>query len=195
MSGTGTRRRTSTKPRRAGAGPARPATGAPATRRPATRRGADERRRDLARGSSGAQVHGGGTPRRPRRGAGEGDGGGGGRDEQPVAVSWRRRGLWLAATAGVVALVAALSWGPLQTYRGQQAETAAAEDELTELDRQIAELDERVRALGEDDTIEQIARDDFNLVPPGQEAFRLLPEGPAPVPVPDAWPFTSLRHP
>lgn len=194
MSGTGTRRRTRTEPRRAGAAPARPGTGAPATRRPASRRGADERRRDLARGSSGARVHGGGTPRRPRRGAGD-TGGGGGRDEQPVAVSWRRRGLWLAAAAAVVALVAALSWGPLQTYRQQQAETADAEAELTELDRQIAELDERVRALGEDETIEQIARDDFNLVLPGQEAFRLLPEGPAPVPVPDAWPFSSLRHP
>jgi cell division protein DivIC len=104
-----------------------------------------------------------------------------------------RRGALAAVAIAVLALVALLVVGPVQTYREQQADTTVAEAELDELESEIAELDARAAALDDDATIEEIAREEYTLVRPGEEAFALLPQAPAAVPVPQAWPFTSLR--
>jgi cell division protein DivIC len=93
----------------------------------------------------------------------------------------------------VLGLVALLVVGPVQTYRQQQADTAVAEAELAALQDDIAGMEERAAALDDDATIEEIAREEYTLVRPGEEAFALLPEGPPAIPVPEAWPFTSLR--
>ena len=42
--------------------------------------------------------------------------------------------------------------------------------------------------------VERIARRDFNLVFPGEEAYALLPAPPAPVSLPTSWPFSLLYH-
>jgi cell division protein FtsB len=106
----------------------------------------------------------------------------------------RRTALALVALA-VLGVVALLAVGPIQTYRQQQADTAAAEDGLVTLEDEIADLQQRASDLDEDATIEEIAREEYTLVRPGEVAFALLPEGPPAIPVPDAWPFTSLRRP
>jgi len=104
------------------------------------------------------------------------------------------RRLTLAGIAvAVLALVATLTWGPIQTYRQQQARTAEAEAELAGIDDEIEQLDSRVAALDDDAEIEAIAREEYNLVRPGEQAYALLPGAPVPLPVPDAWPFTNLR--
>jgi cell division protein DivIC len=104
-----------------------------------------------------------------------------------------RRGAVAAVVVAVLGLIALLVVGPLQTYREQQADTAAAEAELDDLEAEMAALDARAAALDDDATIEEIAREEYTLVRPGEEAFALLPQAPAAVPVPQAWPFTSLR--
>lgn len=106
-----------------------------------------------------------------------------------------RRAVWGIAALAVLGVVALLVVGPIQTYREQQAATAAAETELAELEADIAALQDRAAALDEDATIEEIAREEYTLVRPGEEAFALLPEGPPPIPVPQTWPFSSLRLP
>jgi cell division protein DivIC len=105
-----------------------------------------------------------------------------------------RRGATAAVVLAVLALVGLLVAGPVQTYREQQADTAVAEGDLAELEDEIAALEQRSADLDEDATIEEIARAEYTLVRPGEQAFALLPEGPPVVPVPEAWPFTSL-HP
>jgi len=104
-----------------------------------------------------------------------------------------RRASYGLLVVAVLALIALLVVGPVQTYREQQADTSTAEAELESLETQIAELDARAAALDDDATIEEIAREEYTLVRPGEEAFALLPQGPSPVPVPQAWPFTSIR--
>ena len=41
------------------------------------------------------------------------------------------------------------------------------------------------------EAVEQIAREDYGLVRPGETAYQVLPEGAPPVDLPDAWPFTG----
>lgn len=104
-----------------------------------------------------------------------------------------RRGAYAALALLVVALVAMLVAGPVQTYREQQAATSVAEAELAELEAELNDLDERAATLDDDATIEEIAREEYTLVRPGEEAFALLPQAPPPAPVPQTWPFGSLR--
>ena len=104
-----------------------------------------------------------------------------------------RRACYGALVVAVLVLVALLVVGPVQTYREQQAETAVAEAELAELEAELGALGERAATLDDDATIEEIAREEYTLVRPGEEAFALLPPAPPAVPVPEAWPFTSLR--
>jgi cell division protein DivIC len=104
-----------------------------------------------------------------------------------------RRGAAATVVLAVLALVALLVVGPVQTYREQQADTTVAEADLAELEDEIADLQQRAADLDDDATIEEIAREEYTLVRPGEQAFALLPEGPPVVPVPEAWPFRSLR--
>ena len=53
---------------------------------------------------------------------------------------------------------------------------------------------DRVEALGTDEEIERIAREQYNLVFPGEEAYGILPATPPPPVVPDAWPFRGLAQ-
>jgi len=59
--------------------------------------------------------------------------------------------------------------------------------------RGCAELRERIRLLNTDEEIERLARRDFNLVFPGEEAYAVLPPPPKAVSLPDAWPFNVIR--
>jgi cell division protein FtsB len=104
-------------------------------------------------------------------------------------VAW---GLLAAAVLGVIALLVS---GPLQTYREQQSATNAADAQLQQLEQDITEMQDRVTALDSDAEIEAIAREEYSLVYPGEQAYALLPGSPTPVPVPDAWPFAHLRLP
>ena len=45
---------------------------------------------------------------------------------------------------------------------------------------------------GTDAEIEQQARQNYDLVMPGEEVYRVLPAPETPVPVPDVWPFAQL---
>jgi cell division protein FtsB len=106
----------------------------------------------------------------------------------PGLVRWARP--LLLATA-VVATIAALAvWVfPTRTWLDQRAALAEAETELHELGAQRAALEQRVRALDADEQIEQIARSQYGLVMPGEEAYAVLPAPAKPIELPDIWPF------
>ena len=64
---------------------------------------------------------------------------------------------------------------------------------LTVLNSESERLEERIALLGTDAEIERLARENYNLVRPGEEAYAVLPP-PPPVPeLPDTWPFDRLR--
>lgn len=105
----------------------------------------------------------------------------------------RRR--WVLPVLVSIVAVLVLFGGvfPTRAFLAQREAIAAAEDELAAVEAANAELEERVAALGTDAEVERIAREQYNLTFPGEEAFAILPAPPPTLPVPDAWPFRSLR--
>ena len=82
----------------------------------------------------------------------------------------------LAAAALVVFLVAGVF--PTRTYLHQREEIATAERKLAVLTTENEKLGARVEQLHTDAEIERLAREQYNLVRPGEEAYAILP-GPA----------------
>lgn len=106
----------------------------------------------------------------------------------PGLVRWSRP--LLLATA-VVATIAALAvWVfPTRTWLDQRAALAETSAELRELEAQRAALEQRVTELDTDDQIEAIARSQYGLVLPGEEAYAVLPAPESPIELPEIWPF------
>lgn len=94
-----------------------------------------------------------------------------------------------------IAAVAVLFVGifPTRAFLAQRSEILRAEAQLADTEATNEQLEQRVAALGTDAEIERLAREQYNLVLPGEEAYALLPAPTPPIPVPDAWPFRSLR--
>jgi cell division protein FtsB len=90
-----------------------------------------------------------------------------------------RRAVWpiLASVVFVGVLFAGVF--PTRTYLTQRSSTTRAEEQLRVLGQQNAELEHKASELQRDSEIERIAREQYNLVKPGEEAYAVLPP-PAP---------------
>ena len=92
----------------------------------------------------------------------------------------------------VVALVVAgilFTFGnPARTWYDQQQDIAAARERNAVLEEQNRQLGDRAAELRTDAEVERIAREEYGLVKPGEEAFGILPApgsgAPAPPPPP-----------
>ena len=86
-----------------------------------------------------------------------------------------RRAMWplLASVVFVGVLFAGVF--PTQTFLAQRASTSHAEKQLAVLNEQNAELKRRATQLQSDAEIERLAREQYNLVKPGEEAYAVLP--------------------
>src|SRR5947207_9060696 len=106
----------------------------------------------------------------------------------------RRRLLWVVLAA--VTIIGALFIGvyPTRTYLAQHSALQKAQHQLTVLDNENAKLDQEAADLNTDSRIEQLARERYNLVRPGEEAYAILPAPPPKVAVPPVWPFTGLAQ-
>jgi cell division protein FtsB len=82
---------------------------------------------------------------------------------------------------------------PARNYWTQRAETARADADLETLQTEIDELEARATALEDPVAIEQLAREEFHYVHPGEEAFVVLPAAPPALPIPPGWPFDALK--
>ncbi len=85
-----------------------------------------------------------------------------------------RRAWPLVATVAVVGL-AFLAVFPTRTYLSQRRDLANTEQRLAVLSGQNQELSARVARLNTDAEIERLAREQYNLVRPGEEAYAILP--------------------
>ncbi len=109
----------------------------------------------------------------------------------------RRAGRLLGLAGGGAALfgVLAVTMFPTSTYLDQRADTAEAEQRLAVLRAQNAAYEVRIERLQTATEIERLAREQYNLVFPGEEAYAVLP---APLPdldLPAVWPFGDLLAP
>ena len=91
-----------------------------------------------------------------------------------------RRVLTLLVVAGLVAVVVGATWKwgvlPVRNWVDQRDEIARLELELSEIQASNAALRSEIRLLRTDAEIERIARRDFGLVRPGEEAYAILPQ-------------------
>ncbi len=103
----------------------------------------------------------------------------------PVPRPRRKASRRAAVLVGLVVLVGFLFVGvfPTRTYLAQRRDLADTERRVEVLASQNRELAERVARLNTDAEIERLAREQYNLVRPGEEAYALLP---APRTAPDA---------
>ena len=97
----------------------------------------------------------------------------------------RRLAVVLATAALVVFLAVAVF--PTRTYLDQRDQISAEQAKVHVLGQENAKLAARVQELHTDAEIERLARQQYNLVRPGEEAYAILPgpndpQPPAPAP-------------
>ena len=82
---------------------------------------------------------------------------------------------------------------PTGTWLDQRAEAKELEESLVQLTAEQAELRDEISRMRTPAEIERIARRDFGLVFPGEEAYALLPAPPTPLQLPASWPLSILH--
>ena len=130
--------------------------------------------------TAGAAAAQGGVVSRDRRAGGAGD-------------RRRRRRIWALLAVVTVLAFLFLAVFPTRTYLEQRSATRRAEEQRRVLEEENKLLQERVALLGTDAEIERLAREEYNLVRPGEEAYAVLPPPPPPLDLPDGWPFDRLE--
>jgi cell division protein FtsB len=91
----------------------------------------------------------------------------------------RRQG-WAVAVSVMVIGVLFVAVFPTRTWLAQRRDLDATERKVAVLAAQNASLEARVTRLNTDGEIERLAREQYNLVRPGEEAYAILPAPPAP---------------
>jgi cell division protein FtsB len=114
-------------------------------------------------------------------------------DDAPTPVRRARsRGPVVFAVAAVAVMFVGVF--PTQTYFSQRAAIARAEQQLGVLSEQNDRLEDRIDDLNSRAEIERIAREQFEMILPGERPYVMVPPGEAPLVVPRAWPFTGLAQ-
>lgn len=95
----------------------------------------------------------------------------------PTRLAWfgHRRVRRLFVAALVAAGILFTFGNPARTWYDQRQEISAARQRNAVLDEQSRHLQARVDQLGTDAEVERIARGEYGLVKPGEEAFGILP--------------------
>jgi cell division protein FtsL len=106
----------------------------------------------------------------------------------------RRRMLWVLLASVTVIGVLFIGVYPTRTYFAQRSALQKAQHQLDVLQTENAKLDQQSADLNTDTRIETLARENYNLVRPGEEAFAILPAPPPKISVPPVWPFTGLAQ-
>ena len=96
-----------------------------------------------------------------------------------------RRTAWLLVASVVLVGLLFLAVFPTRTYLTQRRDLARTEERLSVLSAQNRELADRVARLNTDAEIERLAREQYNLVRPGEEAYAILPPPGPPAPEDD----------
>jgi len=80
------------------------------------------------------------------------------------------------ASCLAAAVLVGLAIVPVRTWLAQQNKMDQARAEIARIEAEVAELEQQLTSLQTDDEIERRARQDFDLVFPGEESYRILPQ-------------------
>ena len=105
----------------------------------------------------------------------------------------RKIAFWIVS-AIIALFVLWWSFDLLQLWVKQGEELSSKQQELTSIIVENAELEEKRDGLYSPDKIEQLARQNYGFVRPGEEAYAVPPPAPEPVRLPANWPFTHLAQ-
>ena len=86
-----------------------------------------------------------------------------------------RRALWPLLLAIVLIGAVFVFVFPTRTYLGQRASISHSEKQLEVLGEQNKDLEKRAEDLQSDAEVERLAREQYNLVKPGEQAYAVLP--------------------
>jgi cell division protein FtsB len=86
-----------------------------------------------------------------------------------------RRNRLVLAVALVVSVGIVGAWFPVSTLLHQRGQLGAASAQLNRLDQQNAALRRQEKQLRTPSTLGRIAQEQYDLVPPGDEAYQVLP--------------------
>jgi cell division protein FtsB len=114
---------------------------------------------------------------------------------RPGAIATRRRSrrmVWVLLTSVTVVGLLFIGVYPTRTYFSQRSSLHQAQRQIDVLKHQNDKLADQVQQLNTDSEIERLAREQYNLVAPGEQSFAILPAPPAPIQIPAVWPFTGL---
>ena len=104
-----------------------------------------------------------------------------------------RRAAWLLVVSVVLVGIVFVAVFPTRTYLAQRRDLAAAERRVGVLSAQNDELAARAQRLDTDAEIERLAREQYNLVRPGEEAYAILPPPAPPAPAAETPPGGGQR--
>jgi len=106
----------------------------------------------------------------------------------------RRRSVWIVLASVTVVGVVFIGVYPTRTYFSQRSSLRSSQHQLDVLQAENTKLEQEAADLNTDSKIETLAREKYNLVRPGEEAFAILPAPPPKLAVPPVWPFTGLAE-
>ncbi len=117
-----------------------------------------------------------------------------GSGEVPFSRGRTRVILSLVATLVVACIIGAFFVLPARAWLSQRSEIAEAEADKDVLWEEIRRLEQRYDDLTQSsDEIERIAREQFGLARPDEQALSILP-APSIGPLPDSWPYTVVEQ-
>ena len=103
-----------------------------------------------------------------------------------------RRSLVPLVVVLVILVVLFYAAFPTRIFLNQSSAIAEVRAELDALYEENDALRSRMEVLSTPEEIERLARSEYNLVYPGEEAFVILPSAPEPLEIPDLWPLNAL---
>ncbi|HYI62855.1 MAG TPA: septum formation initiator family protein [Acidimicrobiales bacterium] len=95
------------------------------------------------------------------------------------------------AVSFVLMLVLLVGVFPTRQWWAQRDELGQRREELARQQDESEQLEQRIATLRTEEEVERLAREEFGMVRPGEEAYQILPPPVAPVDLPDTWPFTG----
>ncbi len=96
---------------------------------------------------------------------------------------------------GVLLLILALGFLPIQKWLHQDSDLEKYQAELAQLKADNEEMQRKVDASKTDAAVEQQARTDFGLVFPNEEPYQMNTRVKVEVNLPDVWPFSQVEQP
>jgi cell division protein FtsB len=97
----------------------------------------------------------------------------------PSRKFFTSRAKWLTMVAIVLVAFYLLAVTPIRTYLQQQDQMERAEQRYEVLASTNQQLQERAQQLQSDVEVKRLARERYELVEPGQQAFAVMPPSPA----------------